>query len=285
VYRDRARDLLFCPHHLETSIQERAANVISAEIRPGDRVGIALSGGKDSTVLLILLHTLLASRPDVELVALTVDEGIRGYRELSLRAAQSHTRRLGIPHPVISFREIAGATLDALVKGREEQACTICGVLRRKALLRVAREQGVSVIATGHCLNDEAQTVLMNTLRGDLPRLLRTPQRDPRFVPRIKPLARISEKEITVHAMVNGLYTELPECPYAHYALRSEVRSMLDRFEWAMPGTMDRIVTFPNRLPASLKDRIREHSAVPCDRCGEPSVSGRCRACRLLETI
>jgi uncharacterized protein (TIGR00269 family) len=285
VYRDRAGGLLFCSDHLKQSIRERAAEVISTGIRSGDRVGIALSGGKDSTVLLYLLHALLSPRPDVELIALTVDEGIRGYREHSLLAAQENTRRLGVSHQVISFPEISGATLDTLVRGREEESCTICGILRRKALLRLARTYGVSVIATGHCLNDEAQTVLMNTLRGDLPRLLRSPHRDPRFIPRIKPLARVSEKEITVCAMACGIYTDLPECPYAHHALRSEVRSMLDGFEYATPGTMDRIVTFPHQLSASLKNRVPEPSPVPCDRCGDPSVSGRCRACRLLETL
>jgi uncharacterized protein (TIGR00269 family) len=247
-------------------------------------VGIALSGGKDSTVLLYLLHTLLSPRNDVDLIALTVDEGIRGYREHSLQAAELHTRKLGVPHRIIPFQDIAGMTLDELVKGQEERSCTLCGILRRKALLQTAREQGVSVIATGHCLNDEAQTILMNALRGDLPRFLRPPQRDPRFIPRVKPLSYVSEKEITVYAMTKGIYTDLPECPYAHHALRSEIRSLLDRFELATPGTMERIRSFPERLRVS-RLYTAEDLPIPCDRCGEPSVAGRCRACRLLEAI
>jgi uncharacterized protein (TIGR00269 family) len=284
VYHNRAEGLLFCTEHLEESILERAQRVVSAGIQKGDRVGVALSGGKDSTVLLYFLHSLLPWY-GIELIALTVDEGICGYREHSLQAAEEHTRKLGVPHKVIRFADLAGATLDALVKGREERSCTICGILRRKALLQLARKHAVSVIATGHCLNDEAQTVLMNALRGDLSRLLRTSERDSRFIPRIKPLARISEKEVTVYAMATGIYTDLPECPYAQYALRSEVRSMLDRFELAVPGTMNRIVSFPEQLPESVRSHGQEPPPVPCDRCGEPSINGRCRACQLLETI
>jgi uncharacterized protein (TIGR00269 family) len=285
VYWDRENDRALCARHLETSILERVSAVLSAELREDDRVGIALSGGKDSTVLLYFLHSLLSTRKDIEVLALTVDEGIRGYREHSLLTAEEHTRRLGITHQVISFPDIAGTTLDELVKGREERSCTICGVLRRQALLRLAREHDVSIIATGHCLNDEAQTVLMNTLRGDLPRLLRTPQRTERFIPRIKPLRRVSEKEVTVYAMVQGIYTDLPECPYAHNALRSEVRTMVDRLEFATPGTMRRILEFQEQLWLSDRDGPKEAPPVPCDWCGEPSVSGRCRACRLLESI
>jgi uncharacterized protein (TIGR00269 family) len=285
VYLDRERDLLLCAGHLEQSIRERVGRILSTEVREGDRVGIALSGGKDSTVLLYLLHALLSHQKDVELCALTVDEGICGYREHSLLSAREHTGLLGIPHRVLRFEDVAGATLDRLVKGREEQSCTLCGLLRRKALLRLAREEEISVVATGHCLNDEAQTVLMNAFRGDLPYLLRTSGEDRRFIPRIKPLRTVSEKEITVYAMTAGIYTDLPECPYAHHALRSGVRKMLDRFERESPGTMGRVMLFREQVSSLCRGRTEEAPPIPCDCCGEPSVSGRCRACRLLESI
>jgi conserved hypothetical protein TIGR00269 len=285
VYRDRGSGALFCLNHLEGSIRERAERIVASGLQAGDRVGIALSGGKDSTVLLYLLHSICAFRNDIELVTITVDEGICGYREHSLLAARWHAQRLGVPHQEVRFTEIAGATLDTIVRGREEQSCTLCGVLRRKALLQLAREHGITVIATGHCLNDEAQTILMNVLRGDRAGLLRNPVRDARFIPRIKPLRTVSEKEITVYAMATGIYTDLPECPYAHHALRSEVRKMVDRFEFEKPGTMARILSFPDTLRARGEPVPADSAPVPCDRCGEPSLSGLCRACRLLDSI
>jgi uncharacterized protein (TIGR00269 family) len=282
VYLDRAKGVHRCLEHLERSLRDRIREAIGPDWGEGERIGIALSGGKDSTVLVSLLHEELSGS---ELLALTVDEGIAGYREHSLRAAQEMTGRLGIPHHVITFQQVAGATLDQLVKGRECHACTICGVFRRKALQILARDLGVTTLATGHCLNDEVQTVLMNCLRGDVPHLLRIPRGDERFISRIKPLRRISEKEITVYAMMKGIYPHLPECPYACHALRSEVRSMLDRLELATPGTMDRVLSFQEDLKVRFQGVLPEISPVPCDRCGEPSVSGRCRACTLLETI
>ena len=139
----------------------------------GDRVAVAFSGGKDSTALLLLLSNLFPAGQDVQLVALTIDEGIAGYREATVQAAEHLARRLGIEHHCISFPELFGDSLDILLKGRETQACSICGILRRKALVVAAQRTGATKLATGHNLDDEAQSVLMNVFRGDLPRLIR----------------------------------------------------------------------------------------------------------------
>ena len=284
MYVDRATGLHRCHLHLKGSILDRVKKALEEKIKPGERIGIALSGGKDSTVLLYLLHTLRSEGKDIELLALTVDEGIAGYREYSLVAAREITRRFDIDYHVITFEQITGSSLDQLIARREERSCTMCGVLRRKALQMLARDHGVTVLATGHCLNDEAQTVLMNCLRGDLPHLLRTTEKTNGFIPRIKPLQRVSEKEITLYAMGEGIYTDLPECPYAYHALRSEVRSMLDHLELVSPGTMERILTLQTRVAESGSGIAREIPLVACDRCGEPCISGRCRACTLLES-
>ncbi|MDD1673991.1 MAG: TIGR00269 family protein [Methanomicrobiales archaeon] len=284
MYIDRATGHHQCHHHLGASILERVKKALEADIKPGERIGIALSGGKDSTVLLYLLHTLCSERKDIELLALTVDEGIDGYREHSLVAAREVTRRFDIAHHVITFEQITGSSLDQLVSGREERSCTICGVLRRKALQKLARDHGVTVLATGHCLNDEAQTILMNCFRGDLPHLLRTTESTNVYIPRIKPLQMVSEKEITLYAMGEGIYIDLPECPYAYHALRTEVRTMLDHLELVSPGTMERILTFQARVAASSSGIMREIPLIPCDRCGEPCISGRCRSCTFLES-
>ncbi len=61
-------------------------------IVPGDRVAVALSGGKDSTALLLLLSRLLSQWADVRLVALTIDEGISGYREETIHSAEESHR-------------------------------------------------------------------------------------------------------------------------------------------------------------------------------------------------
>ena len=133
---------------------------------------IAVSGGKDSTALLFSMHKILSGR-DVELVAITVDEGIAGYRDDTIKAARSIAGQLGVEEHVVSFREEYGYDLDDMVVGKRVAPCTFCGVFRKHALNRAAKHLGADRVATGHNLDDEAQSVMMNYLKGDLERLMR----------------------------------------------------------------------------------------------------------------
>ncbi len=130
-----------CGTHFTADVEQRVADTIKTRqmIVPQDRVAVALSGGKDSTALLLLLHRLLPSWEDVRLVAITIDEGIAGYREETIQSAEQLTSRLGIEHHCISFTSLFGDSLDAFLTGRETQACSICGIMRKKALVVGAR--------------------------------------------------------------------------------------------------------------------------------------------------
>jgi uncharacterized protein (TIGR00269 family) len=213
---------------------------------------VALSGGKDSTALLHLLRKILPPSGDVTLTAITVDEGIAGYRDATLEVARETAAYLGVEHRIVSFEALAGSTLDAMVAAGGDHPCTLCGIHRRKALQETATVFGATAVATGHNLNDEAQTVVMNCLRGDLPGFTRPPFREPAdgHLRRIKPLFRIPEKEVALYGMIAGIFHDLPECPYAGTALRSEARRMVDRFECLRPGTLGRIVRGQEELAA-----------------------------------
>lgn len=246
VFLDRVRHRHLCGDHFIRDVEGRVRRSIREYhlIRPGERLAVALSGGKDSTAL---LHILLKIMPDwegVTLTAITVDEGIAGYREETMRVARLMAARFGVEHRTVSFEHICGSTLDGMVAAGEDHPCSICGIHRRKALQEAAGEQGAMAIATGHNLNDEAQTVVMNCLRGDLPGFTRSPVRDPADggIRRIKPLFRVPEKEVALYGMLEGIFHDLPECPYAGTALRSEVRRMIDRLEYLHPGTLEKIV-------------------------------------------
>ena len=170
IYQPVSRRHL-CGIHLVRDVEKRVASTINeaGQIHAGDRIAVALSGGKDSTALLVILSRLLPAWPGADLVAITVDEGIAGYRTDTIRAAEALTGRLGVDHRIVSFRDLVGADLDTLLAGRETEACTICGILRKKALTDAARTAGATAIATGHNLDDEAQSMLMNAFRGISP--------------------------------------------------------------------------------------------------------------------
>jgi len=256
-------------------------------IIPGNRVAVALSGGKDSTALLLLLHRLLPAWEDVRLIAITIDEGIAGYREETIQSAERLTSRLGIEHHCISFTGLFGDSLDAFLTGRESQACSICGIMRKKALVIGARQAGATKLATGHNLDDEAQSVLMNVFRGDLSRLIRNSSVDSsgKFIPRIKPLSLISEKEIATYLMLNDAWTELPECPYTRYAMRREVRSMLSGFEYIHPGTMFRLVESKKKIERDCKGGGISEPLRSCRECGDPCSGDLCQVCLLLHSL
>jgi uncharacterized protein (TIGR00269 family) len=289
VIRLREPDRHLCATHLIAELEERAARTIRERelIKPHDRIAVAFSGGKDSTALLVILSRLLPAWEDVSLVAITVDEGIAGYRDDTIRAAEAVTQKLRIDHVCVSFTDLIGDDLDALLIGRETQACSVCGILRRKALSVAAHNAGATKIATGHNLDDEAQSVLMNTLRGDLPRLIRTSDADSSdcFIPRIKPLADISEKEIAAYLFVQDLFPFLPECPYTRYALRAEVRSMLSAMEQKHPGTMRNLIKSKNAI-----EKYADRSAISeplrrCRECGDPCSRELCQVCMLRKSL
>lgn len=285
--RDVNRHL--CGTHFKADVERRVADIITTQkmITPQDRVAVALSGGKDSTALLLLLSRFLPQWPDVQLVALTIDEGIAGYREDTIRSAEQLTRRLGIEHHCISFTGLFGNSLDTVLKGRESQACSICGILRKKALIVGADRVRATKLATGHNLDDEAQSVLMNVFRGDMPRLIRNSSVDSsgKFIPRIKPLCLISEKEIATYLMLNDAWSELPECPYTRYALRREVRSLLSWFEYKYPGTMLHLLESKKKIQRSCRSSANSASIRSCRECGDPCSGDLCQACLLRQSL
>ncbi|CAJ0746614.1 12328_t:CDS:2, partial [Entrophospora sp. SA101] len=118
--------------------------------KKGDKVAIAASGGKDSTVLAYVLK-LLNERYnyDLDLFLLSVDEGITEQYELPLK--------------IVSYSELYGWSMDQIVKevGLKNN-CTFCGVFRRQALDRGAALLKVDHVVTGHNADDIAETVLMN---------------------------------------------------------------------------------------------------------------------------
>ena len=142
-----------------------------------DRIAVAVSGGKDSISMLHILAKTVRFHPKSSLVAVTVDEGIKGYRNEALDIAAANCEALGLEHRVISFKNLYGFTLDEIINSagpkteRELTACAYCGVLRRRALNVVARGVHADKVATAHTLDDEVQTSLMNIFRGDITRL------------------------------------------------------------------------------------------------------------------
>ncbi|CAK7269079.1 cytosolic thiouridylase subunit Ctu1 [Sporothrix epigloea] len=216
----------------------------------GERVAIGASGGKDSTVLASVLKTLNERHGyGLDLVLLSIDEGIKGYRDDSLETVKRNALQYNMPLKIVGYDELYGWTMDQVVETVGKKGnCTYCGVFRRQALDRGAKLLAIRHVVTGHNADDVAETVLMNLLRGDLPRLSRSTSivtggdRADVDVKRSKPLKYAYEKEIVLYAHHKKLDYFSTECIYSPEAFRGSARSLIKNLEKVRPSAILDIV-------------------------------------------
>jgi cytoplasmic tRNA 2-thiolation protein 1 len=223
--------------------------IISSKLfSPGEKVAIGASGGKDSTVLASVMKTLNERyNYGLDLILLSIDEGITGYRDDSLETVKQNSIDYGMPLKVVSYSELYGWTMDEVVETIGKKGnCTYCGVFRRQALDRGAKLLGIKHLVTGHNADDIAETVLMNLLRGDLPRLSRSTSiitgDGSSDVRRSKPLKYSYEKEIVLYAHHKKLLYFSTECIYSPEAFRGTARSLIKNLERVRPTAILDIV-------------------------------------------
>jgi len=263
--------------------------------KPKDKIMVAVSGGKDSVTLLHILTKIEKAFPDATLSAVTVDEGIKGYRDEALRVANKNCQKLGVEHVVTSFKEMYGYELDEIVnmirqrKKKGLTPCSYCGVLRRRALNTAAREASVDKLATAHSLDDETQTMLLNIIHGDALRIARTKPVltaiHPKLVQRVKPVCEVPEKEIAFYAYLRRIEFQSIPCPYAQTALRNDIRTMLNRLEEKHAGTKFTVFRSMERIRPALEAITEETKLQNCRKCGEPTVGELCKPCQMLQEL
>ncbi|GAW81897.1 hypothetical protein, conserved [Plasmodium gonderi] len=138
-----------------------------------DKICIAVSGGKDSSVLAhLLVHIKKKYHYKWDLFLLAIDEGIKGYRDDSLKIVYKLQKKYNLPLKVLKFEDIFTYTMDTVVRfiGKKNN-CTVCGVFRRQAMEKGALLFNATKLVTGHNADDLAETILMNMCRGDLEKL------------------------------------------------------------------------------------------------------------------
>ena len=267
-------------------IMDTAINVIQDYqlIKPHDRIAVGLSGGKDSVLTLHLLVQLMEEL-DFEVIAVSIDEGVSGYRDEGISAARANASKLGIELVEGSFKEEFGFTLDQ-VSSLYQSACIPCGVFRRQLLNKISSELGADKLATGHNLDDEIQSFLMSFAKADFRRFSKFgPKLDrihPDLVPRIKPLWKIPEKDVGIWAVMNNVDVHFAECPYSHTSLRAKVKNYLNQMEGRRKGTKLSIL---ESFSKSFKFEKKEIVIGQCKLCSEPSSLNICKACEMVDDI
>ncbi len=293
-----------CDTHFQHFVEQRVRRRIREdELFAGEPVTwlIGLSGGKDSAVLATILHETFADNPKIRLRALCAHEGIDGYRDESVEAARALAQQLDIDLEIKTYDDLYDVRMDdvAEVDPLNMAPCAYCGVLRRDILDRYAHEIDADLLLTGHNLDDEAETAMMNFFEGDLDQIAKhydaslapLSDRDTTgpFVPRAKPLRDIPEREVALYATVRDLPTHMASCPHASRSFRGELQSVLHEVEESHPGTRHSIMSGYEELAALVAEHYARSTDRPdfgrCEECGRPATGDRCRSCELLAAI
>jgi uncharacterized protein (TIGR00269 family) len=280
--------------HLERKVSQAISKYRLASKK--DRIAVGVSGGKDSTAVLYILKKL-----GYNVEAITIDVLMGKYTAQNLDNIRKFCKQQGIKLHVVSFRQKIGCSVCYALaslksKGHKLKSCTVCGVIRRYLLNKEARRIGAAAVVTGHNLDDEAQTILMNLLKNRMTLNLRiSPKpgvvKDSRFVPRIKPLFFIPEKDIERYSKLRNFPVVYIRCPCGIESARAEVRKFLDEYEKISPGIKQKIVSNFLKLLPKLKKKFagskdaKQAKMQHCANCGEPSTQKICRVCQMLENL
>ena len=291
VYHRKYSGEKYCKKCFCTSIEKKIARTISKHqmLTSTDLIAVGLSGGKDSVVLTHLLNEMEKKFPNSRLITITIDEGIKNYREETIEIVHKITKDWNLENKLFSFKKEFGYSIDDInqlikEKNLELLPCTFCGVFRRQILNKAARDLNADKLAIGFNLDDEAQTILMNFIRGDLTRITRISPVPkiihPKFVPRIRPLREIPEKEIALYAFYKSLPIQSKECPYAFSSLRHNVQASINMLEEKTPNVKFNILRNLETINELFQDSegMKVKNLHDCERCGELTSSTLCKA-------
>jgi cytoplasmic tRNA 2-thiolation protein 1 len=261
-------------------------------IKFGDHVAVATSGGKDSLVLLSILKSIIDAARGITMSAITIDEGIAGYRDESLKIVSEFCSKMDVSHTVLSYDQLFGTQMDDAMKLRPSSkltSCSICGTFRRRAIDLAAEQIGANVVATAHNLDDEIQTFMINLFSGDVNRIgwnQASSIYKTSYMKKIKPLSETYEREIVFYALQKGIPFQSEQCPYMSESIREEIRQFLNDLEKAHPGI--KYNTYKSTTDISALIRNVEHSAnrrQGCEKCGRDSTEQICSVCKVQESF
>ena len=294
VYHRHYSGEYLCKKCFLHSIEQKTSRTMSkfSMLNHNDKLAVAVSGGKDSLSLLYVMKKILDSRQSAaDFIAITIDEGIKGYRDESLKIVQDFCSSLCVPSKILSYKEIFGIDMDDAIKHRARKisSCSMCGTFRRRAMDIAAEAVGANVIATAHNLDDQVQSFMINILAGDVDRIGWTYPEPVLYannkLKKIKPFAEIYEQEIVFYALQREIPFQAEECPYMHESIRTAIRQFLNKFENEHPGMKYNMYGSITKISKALKSSMQTPAARICAICRRECTSEICASCRTVKSL
>ncbi|MFA6089693.1 MAG: TIGR00269 family protein [Candidatus Woesearchaeota archaeon] len=269
---------------MDLNIEQQVRQTLSKiKLNKKDKIIVALSGGKDSSVMAYLLKKL-----GYNIEGFYIDLKMGGYSEDCFNAVKKLCNNLKIKLHVYDIRKEMGNSMCNIRQSIQSKSkntiknCAICGVIKKWILNKEARRLKAKYIATGHHLDDEIQTFLLNILKGS-PELslnngiITKNISDKKFIPRLKPLFYILEKDIKEYSIKNKLPVVYEKCPCAIDSYRIQIREFMKTLN---DKQKKNIMKNSEQISQKLK---KESTKIKyCEICGEPSRNKICKMCELL---
>jgi cytoplasmic tRNA 2-thiolation protein 1 len=295
-YRAHSGEYL-CKKCFLRSIEDKTARTISkySMIGYGDNVAVGVSGGKDSLSLLYVLKLLFDQHPNNgnELIAVTIDEGIEGYRDESLQIVKDFCAQLRVENKVLSYKSLFGIDMDEAMilrssssSSQKMSSCSICGTFRRRAIDIAAETVGADIIVTAHNMDDQLQTFMINLLAGDVERIgwiyPEPVQYSRTGMKKVKPFIEIYEYEIAFYALQREIPFQSEECPYMNESIRTDLREFFNRLERDHPGIKYNAYNSVMKVSKILRSMPSSSESKKCWVCGRVSTGDVCSTCKTL---
>jgi tRNA-5-methyluridine54 2-sulfurtransferase len=283
----RAHNAAFCRPCFLFVFRRQVERAIDGErmfVR-GERLLVAVSGGKDSLALWDVLADL-----GHDTTGLYVGLGIGDYSSLSHEKVHAFAAQRGLPLRTVTLEDEAGGmAVPTVAAATRRVPCSACGTMKRHHFDRAALDGEFDVVVTGHNLDDEAARLMGNVLRWQTDQLARQrpvlPASHPKFVRKVKPLFLTSEYETAAYAFLRGIDYVVDECPNAVGATQLVYKDVLNRLEVASPGTKLAFVKEFMRTGQPAFARAEREPPRDCERCGMPAYGSVCAYCRLVDEV
>ncbi|MFH7881008.1 MAG: ATP-binding protein [Candidatus Aenigmatarchaeota archaeon] len=251
-------------------------------IEKNDKVLVAVSGGKDSLSCALVLSKL-RNKLNFEMEILTMDVNTYCFSNKIKEFVEDFSKRINVKFNFISFKDYFGFNkkLEDWIKERKikRPVCSVCGILKRYAINKFARENGFNKIATGHCANDIARFFIKNLIGKNLEYISKLKpivySEHPKQVTRIRPLYECLEFENLNYVKLNNL-NPISSCSF--YMMKDRFYRIISLIE-----EKDRkfLIEFVRGLE-ELNFETRKEKIFECRICGEPTNKEVCSVCRLL---
>ena len=252
------------------------------------RIGVAVSGGKDSLALLKSLYNLFSQ---LDITAIYINLGITSYSNESEKVTKRLCGELGVDLIVYNLSEEEGFVIPDFKHTRMgSRMCGVCGTVKRYILNRIAVENGIDTIATGHNLDDTVEVLFELYLRGSLEEAARirpvSVSNHPKMANRIKPLIELTDEEDLYYVDATNTEYVSSWCPLVRGSRMVARKELLRKIEREIPNYRHLLLkSHIKRILPKLDKVIQPPKLRDCMECGMPSVGEVCSYCKLMRRV